>query len=88
MELTSTEEHGEFYEDSGEWLPLAVWAKWGFDAESIRNKSRPEDRKVHVVLGEIFRVSVLRSGHKGNTTVMKQDKLSATAAPSVASSSS
>jgi hypothetical protein len=87
VELTSTEEHGEFYEDSGEWLPLAVWATRGFDAELIRTKSRPEDRKEHGVLGEIFRVSVLGSGHKGANTVTKQDKLSVTAAPSSSSSS-
>jgi hypothetical protein len=78
VELTTVEEHGEFYEDAGEFLPVGVWAARGFDAESIVNKSLPKDKKMHPVLGETFRVCVLRKGHRGAKTVAKSDKLVAT----------
>jgi hypothetical protein len=77
VELTTVEEHGEFYEDAGEFLPVGVWAARGFDAESIVNKSLPKDKKMHPVLGETFRVCVLRKGHRGAKTVVKSDKLAA-----------
>jgi hypothetical protein len=60
----------------------------GFDAVAIQNKSRPEDRRQHAVLGEVFRVAILRNGWRGNKTACKTDKLAATTAlPSSGSSS-
>jgi hypothetical protein len=89
IELTTKEEHGEFYEDAGEWLPLAAWAHRGFDADAIRDKSRPEDRKQHPVLGDTYRVAILKNGWRGSKTVGKTDKLAATTAlPSSGSSGS
>jgi hypothetical protein len=75
IELTTTEEHGEFYETGGDFLPLSVWATMGYDPEMIKNGSLPKDKKLHPVLGDTFRVCVLRSGHRGSKKVEKSDKL-------------
>jgi hypothetical protein len=75
IELTSTEEHGEFYETGGDFLPLSVWGTMGYDTESIKNGSLPKDKKIHPVLGDTYRVVVLRSGHRGSKKVAKSDKL-------------
>jgi hypothetical protein len=87
IELTTREEHGEFYEDAGEALPLSVWASRGFDSEAIRLLTLPRDRKMHPVLGEVFKVSILKAGWRGNKSVEKTDRLTATAASSGSSSS-
>jgi hypothetical protein len=81
VELTVHEEHGEFYEDAGEFLPLNVWANRGFNPEAIRDKTLPKDRRTHPVLGETFRVSVLRGGHRGSKSVGKTDTLKAAGSP-------
>ena len=47
---------------TGEFLPLAVWEKRGFDPERIRSDSRPEDRKVLPQLGECYQVKILKTG--------------------------
>ncbi len=78
VELTTTEVHGEFYETGGEFLPLSVWSTMGYDPAAIAAKSLPKDKKMHPVLGETFRVCVLRKGHRGAKTVSKSDKLVAT----------
>jgi hypothetical protein len=75
--MQSIEEHGEYYDDAGEWLPLAVWGTRGFDMEAIQEKSRPQDRRSHAVLGEIFRVAILKSGHRGHKSASKTDTLKA-----------
>ena len=83
--LTAVEEHGEYYDDSGEWLPLEVWGQKGFDKEAILTKTRPEDRRMHPLGFETFRVVVLRTGHRGQKVVTKTDRLSAKSVPDVAS---
>ena len=63
--LEVVEQHGEEYEDGGEFLPLGVWAKRGFSAEDIALKSHPSDRKMHPVCGPTYRVRILRTAHVG-----------------------
>ncbi len=77
VELTTTEEHGEFYEDGGEFLPVGVWVARGFDGQNIINKTLPKNIRLHPVLGETYRVCTLRKGHRGAKTVSKSDKLGA-----------
>ena len=39
--LESFEAHTEYYDDGGQFLPLAVWANQGYNVEDIENKSQP-----------------------------------------------
>lgn len=55
-----------FYENSGEFLPLSVWAARGFDVNAIADKSDASDKKIHPVLGESFRVRILSAGTRGS----------------------
>jgi hypothetical protein len=75
--MQTIEEHGEYYDDAGEWLPLEVWGARGFDMAAIESKSRPQDKRSHPVLGAIFRVAILKSGHRGHKSASKTDELKA-----------
>ena len=75
VELTTTEEHGEYYDSGGSFLPLSVWATMGYDPDVIKTGSLPKDKKSHPVLGDTYRVCVLQSGHRGSKKVAKSDKL-------------
>jgi hypothetical protein len=77
VELTVHEEHGEFYEDAGEFLPLRVWAVKGYDPEMIEAGAKEKDKRLHPVLGPTFRVNIIRGGHRGSKSVGKSDKLNA-----------
>jgi hypothetical protein len=88
IKMTSVEEHVEYYDDGGQFLPLAVWAKQGWDPEAIRLNCRPSDRRSHPVVGDTYRVSILQSGHRGHKGGSKTDELSAAGAVSTGASSS
>jgi hypothetical protein len=77
VELTVHETHGEFYEDAGEFLPLSVWAVKGYDPQVIEQGALDKDKRFHPVLGQTFRVNIIRGGHRGSRIVGKSDKLSA-----------
>ncbi len=49
------------------------------------NTVRPQDKKVHPVFGDTFRISILKSGHRGSKGANKTDTLYGK--PSTASSS-
>ena len=70
------ETHGEFYEDAGEFLPLSVWAVKGYDPQVIEQGALDKDKRFHPVLGQTFRVNIIRGGHRGSRIVGKSDKLS------------
>ena len=53
------------YAKGGQFLPLPKWAHDGFDAESIKAKSLPEDIIEHSVLGTCYRVSILEKTERG-----------------------
>ena len=55
----------KYYSNGGEFLPLNVWEKRGFDVELIRKNSAPADKMHHSVLGEVYRVAILSSGSRG-----------------------
>jgi hypothetical protein len=71
------EEHTEYYDDGGEFLPLTVWATRGFDVTNIAEKCRPQDKRSHPVLGDTYRIAILKSGHRGHKGGSKTDTLSA-----------
>ena len=58
-----TSEH--YFEEGGQYLPLSVWDRKGFNIDDIRDKSLPEDRIEHGVLGRCFRVRLLSKGTIG-----------------------
>ena len=49
----------------GQFLPLAKWAHDGFDSETIKAKSLPDDVIEHAVLGTCYRVSILEKTERG-----------------------
>jgi hypothetical protein len=88
IKMTAVEEHVEYYDDGGEFLPLSVWAARGWDPEAIRLNCRPADKRTHAVVGDTYRVSILKSGHRGHKGGSKTDEISAAGAASSGASSS
>lgn len=64
--LRAHEVHEQFYESSGEFLPLSVWQCRGFDSAAIESGSAPEDLQRHPVLGPVYRVKTLKLGSRGS----------------------
>ena len=55
---------------NGQYLPLAVWAKSGYDIQAIEENARPEDRRSSKQFKwEEFRVPVYSDHHGGETAV-------------------
>jgi hypothetical protein len=81
--LTASEAHGEYYIDGGEFLPLSVWGRRGFDEERILLHSLPADVREDRVLGTTYRVKVLSTGNRGEamTTRTTQCKRKSSALP-------
>jgi hypothetical protein len=88
VELTVHEEHGEFYEDGGAFLPLSVWTQQGYNATAIADGALPKDQRDHPYLGKTYRVNIIKAGHRGLKTVGKTDKLLAGGQSSGGASSS
>ena len=51
LETYRTEEQRAL--EGGEFLPLSVWERRGFDIESIKQHTRPEDIRTDRVLGQV-----------------------------------
>jgi hypothetical protein len=64
--LTGREDHAETIGDGGDYLPLSVWGKMGYNVDDIANNSADGDKQMHKVLGDTYRVRILS---KGNTAV-------------------
>ena len=63
--LRGYEHHEDWYAEGGEFLPLGVWAKNGYNTQDIEDKSYPWDIREHRVLGTTFRVPIYSAGHRG-----------------------
>ena len=63
--LSQYEEEEEFYVNNGEYLPLGVWAARGFDTKAIEEFTDEKDRRIHAVLGPVYRVKILSTGQRG-----------------------
>ena len=59
----------DFYEESGQFLPLSVWDRKGFSTEDIVANSVEADTAIHPVLGPVYRVKLLTKGSKGSIGV-------------------
>ena len=55
----------DFYEESGQFLPLSVWKEQGWPVDLILKNTRPEDRRMSAQGGETFRVRILQQGTRG-----------------------
>jgi hypothetical protein len=90
--LVASESHGEYYVDGGEFLPLSVWGRRGFDENNIMMRSLKSDVREDRVLGTIYRVKILSTGNKGEATTTRSTvckrKSKALPAPQDQSSSS
>ena len=67
------EEHSEWYEEGGEFLPLTVWAARGFDTERIQQFSHPWDIREHYVLGSTYRLPIYSAGKSGKKGKRRED---------------
>ena len=63
--LDKYQQQAEYFDNSGEFLPLSVWAQRGFDVDMIEQKTRPCDKQVHPVLGTTYRIHLLKTGNRG-----------------------
>ena len=54
----------KFGESKGSFLPLSVHARQGFDITAIQERTPPEDRMMHPVLGECYRVATVTAGSR------------------------
>ena len=62
--LEGIEKKEDNFSEGGQFLPLSVWERKGFDVHSIETKSLPQDISEHPVLGTTYRVrlqSLVRS---------------------------
>ena len=74
-----SESHGEFYNNTGKFLPLSVYKAHGFDDEAIKANSRPENIKEHAVFGTVYRVPIMETGNRGDRTVCRSSRVKAKA---------
>ena len=58
-------QHGTYYDHNGEFLPLSVWEKRGYDPEAIKTLTPNSDKRVHPILGDTYRVVLIKTGQKG-----------------------
>ena len=64
------------YMNGGEFLPLAVWATRGFDANQIAQRSAESSKREHPVLGMTFRVKMHSQGERGEENIRTRQVLS------------
>jgi hypothetical protein len=70
------ERHEEYYDEGGEFLPLAAWTVKGFDAVSIEGNSTDANTRMHPLLGMTYRVDILSKGKRGAKGESAVDNLS------------
>ena len=63
--FTKRSQHGTYYDHNGEFLPLSVWEKRGYDPEAIKTLTPNSDKRVHPILGETYRVVLIKTGQSG-----------------------
>ena len=71
--LVHEEEHFEYYNNEGEFLPISVWIQRGFDGALIQENAPARDRRNHPILGESFRVVIQSTGERGQQGARRTD---------------
>ena len=74
--LNMHEQHEDYYREGGEFLPLSVWEKQGWDIAKIEAEALPGDRKEVRMAGTCYRVPVYSAGKRGRKGHSKQDTAS------------
>jgi hypothetical protein len=82
--FTRFDTHRKFYANGGEFLPLGVWGTRGFDIKSIEENSTSDDVMMHKVLGKVYRVVTLSSGHSGENGTDNRAVIAGQTAPPAA----
>ena len=59
------ETHEKAYANGGNFWPLSKWAHDGFDADTIKSLTLPEDIQQHEILGTCYRVKILMKEERG-----------------------
>jgi hypothetical protein len=73
--VSSFEEHSEWYQEGGEYLPLAVWAARGFNPELISLESKECDVKRNLPqLGDCYRVKIMSAGMSGKKGSRREEE--------------
>ena len=72
IKMTVVEEHVEYYDDSGQFLPLSVWAAQGWGPEAIRLNCQP------VIGDQAASSSDSSSSSSGSSSSKKRSKKSKT----------
>jgi hypothetical protein len=73
--ILGKETHGEYYIDGGEFLPLSVWERRGFDITRIAEFSLPMDKRSDRVLGDTYRVKILATGNRGEASTTRTSQV-------------
>ena len=74
--LVASKEKEESEGTTGFFRPLNYWAAQGFDAKAIEEKTPPEDRREHPVLGQTFRIHLDYSEDK-TSKKLKEERTAA-----------
>ncbi len=78
--LEGHEQHEQYYEDGGEFLPLKVWELRGYDANMIVENTPENMVKWDPQAGWVYKVRVLKSGNRGCTGKTRRAKCKADSA--------
>ena len=74
----------QVFEEGGSFLPLTVWANKGYDTQAIESLTQASDKQVHPILGECYRVSIMKrivrgiDGYKTNDSHNLKGRAAAT----------
>ena len=61
------------FEMGGQYLPLSVWGKQGYDTKIIADQSEPDDVMPHRMWGSVYRVPILYVGTRGTDGTKSSD---------------
>lgn len=74
LELIAEEKESERFRDHGEWAPLSVWGKRGYDTSRIERFSKESDKRDDRLFGTVYRVWVQSNDHELEKTVTKRER--------------
>ena len=72
----SRDEESEFFKDAGAFLPEGVLRSQGHDVDRVKENISPKDVREDPVLGKVYRINLLTTGHEGRRTVGRKRRAS------------
>ena len=85
LTIVAIEEQKMAWQDRGEWQPLTVWGKRGYNTATIEANTAPQDIKEHAVLGKLYRVWLESNEHSLTKSTKKEDRAEMRGTPNVKS---